>query len=175
MRSDRDPSPSSRETDLVDVPRSTPEFQHDGCREGRHPERPDRKSGWYIKLDVNPGEKVLAPPVRSSRRFTTPAFAAHRFRPSRIPVYWQGRARVYILPIYERECGLNLDLTNDIGGKSSSEATAQGRSGSAIPSGVIITFIRRTGRGLCRSGRRCVTPRLATTEVPRPINWRLVF
>jgi len=70
---DKNLSTNLTEADLVDV---TLDLLQDPNTSGTDKEQIRallrQKSGWHIKLDVNTGEKVLAPPVVFTRRLTSP-------------------------------------------------------------------------------------------------------
>jgi len=173
---DRDPSALLTETDLVDVTQdqlqnsSTTAAEKDAILSAL-----TEKSGWYIKLDVNPGEKVLAPPVVFFKKVYYSTFAPSIQTEPDPCFIGQGRARVYILQYMNGNAAFNLDLTNDIGGEVVQRSDRTGEIGSAIPSGVIITFIGGQAVGYVGVGGGVFTPRLATTKCLVPINWRLVF
>jgi type IV pilus assembly protein PilY1 len=100
-------------------------------------------NGWYIKFDADEGEKVLAPPVLLFRAayFTTftPTFGVEGD-----PCFvGEGIARLYILQYQTGNAIYNFDLTNDTEEEDIISATDRSREiGTAIPSGVIVTFIQ---------------------------------
>jgi type IV pilus assembly protein PilY1 len=108
------------------------------------------KYGWYIKLDENSGEKVLAPPTVFNKvaYFTTYApnttVAPDPCQPGNL-----GTARLYAVDYLTGEAVLNYDMTNDstiIDNKRAKSTPGQvlvrsDRSvtlGSGIPSGVVL-------------------------------------
>jgi type IV pilus assembly protein PilY1 len=108
------------------------------------------KYGWYIKLDENSGEKVLAPPTVFNKvaYFTTYApntmVAPDPCQPGNL-----GTARLYAVDYLTGEAVLNYDTTNDtttIDNKRANSTPGQvlirsDRSvtlGSGIPSGVVL-------------------------------------
>ncbi|AJE02896.1 pilus assembly protein [Geobacter pickeringii] len=105
--------------------------------------------GWYIKLNQNPGEKVLAPPVvfNKAAYFTTYApnvgVVSDPCNPGNL-----GTARIYALNYQTGEAVLNYDTSND---GTTTNARANGGSGqvlmrsdrvktlgTGIPSGIVI-------------------------------------
>jgi len=130
---DRDPAIPLTEGNLVDV--TVDLLQSSGT-----------PNGWFIRL-TNAGEKSLAPPVvfYKAGYFTTftPTFGVEGD-----PCYvGEGTARLYILQYQTGNAVFNLD------GDIAAVISATDRSkviGTAIPSGVIITFIR--GRAVAYVG-----------------------
>ncbi len=173
---DKNPSTPLTETDLVDV---TLDLLQDPNTSG-----PDKdqirallrqKSGWYIKLDVNTGEKVLAPPVvfYKTAYFTT---FAPTFGTTGDPCYvGEGTARVYILRYDTGNAAFNLDTSNDVGAPVVKRSDRAGVIGTAMPSGVIITFFGGTAVGYAGVGGGVYTPMLPSTKSLVPINWKIVF
>jgi len=102
-------------------------------------------NGWFIKLDQNVGEKSLSPPVVFNKMayFTTFTPTPPEGGGGNDPCYvGEGTARVYILEYNTGNAVFNLDLTNDTGETVIiSRTDRSGIIGTAIPSGVVITFI----------------------------------
>lgn len=102
-------------------------------------------NGWFIKLDQNVGEKSLSPPVVFNKMayFTTFTPTPPEGGGGNDPCYvGEGTARVYILEYNTGNAVFNLDLTNDTGETIIiSRTDRSGIIGTAIPSGVVITFI----------------------------------
>jgi type IV pilus assembly protein PilY1 len=127
--------------------------------------------GWLIKL--YPGEKSLSAPVLfyKTAYFTTfsPIATADpcdaRF----------GTARMYALDYTTGNAVFNLDLTNDSGGKKVERSDRSEVIGTAIPSGVIITFLQGTGVAYTGVGGGVDMPPLPNTKSLVPIYWRIVF
>jgi len=173
---DKNPSTSMTESDLVDV---TLDLLQDPGTSGTDKElikaQLKEKSGWYIKLDVNLGEKVLSPPVvfYKTAYFTTftPTFGTETD-----PCFvGEGKARVYVLRYDTGNAALNLDLTNDVGGPIVRRSDRTGVIGTAMPSGVIITFMEGTAVAYAGVGGGVYTPTLPSTKSLIPINWKIVF
>jgi type IV pilus assembly protein PilY1 len=173
---DKNPSTIQTETDLVDV---TLDLLQDPNTSGQDKDQIRallrQKSGWYIRLDVNVGEKVLAPPVvfYKTAYFTTftPTFGT-----TGDPCYvGEGTARVYVLRYDTGNAAFNLDVSNDTGGPVVKRSDRAGVIGTAMPSGIIITFFGGTAVGYAGVGGGVYTPMLPSTKSLIPINWRLVF
>jgi len=107
------------------------------------------KFGWYIKLDQNSGEKVLAPPTVFNKvaYFTTYAPGASSTDPCVAGNL--GTSRLYALNYQTGEAVLNYDKTNDTGSAPNKRASYAGggilsrsdrvkTTGSGIPSGVVV-------------------------------------
>jgi Tfp pilus tip-associated adhesin PilY1 len=183
---DKNPITPLLESDLIDVTSDllqdpdTPQGEKDAFLEQLR-----TGNGWYIKFEADEGEKVLAPPVVLFRAayFTTfsPTFGVEGD-----PCFvGEGIARLYILQYQTGNAVYNLDLTND------TEISKTDRSrviGTAIPSGVIITFIQGkptayigVGGGVMRGVPQEIWNE-NSDDFPIPINksiipiyWRTVF
>jgi len=157
------------ENDLYDV--TSGELQATGTTEERKAEiltALNLAYGWLIKLDA--GEKSLSVPVvfYGTAYFTTfsplsggdPCFATF------------GTARMYALNYLNGNAVFNLDLSVDnvISTTDRSEII-----GTAIPSGVIITFIQGNTVAYTGVGGGVDMPPLTTTRSLVPIYWRNVF
>ena len=173
---DKHPSSPLTETDLVDV---TLDLLQDPNTSGADKDQIRawlrQKSGWYIKLDVNTGEKVLSPPVvfYKTAYFTTftPTFGT-----TGDPCYvGEGTARVYVLRYDTGNAAFNLDTSNDVGAPVVKRSDRAGVIGTAMPSGVIITFFGGTAVGYAGVGGGVYTPMLPSTKSLVPINWKIVF
>jgi type IV pilus assembly protein PilY1 len=129
--------------------------------------------GWLIKLNSNSGEKSLATPVvfYGAAYFTT--FSP---LPGSDPCQAQfGTARMYALD-YKTGCAVfNLDLTNDTTGIKIEKTDRSGEIGTAIPSGVIITFIQGKAVAYIGVGGGVHMPPLLKTKSIVPLNWQIVF
>ena len=133
------------------------------------------KSGWYIKLDLNVGEKVLSSPVVFYKTVYFTTFAPTFGSESDPCFVGEGRARLYILAYNTGNAAFNLDLTNDIGGEVLKRSDRSGVIGTAIPSGVIITFLRGQAVAYVGVGGGVENPWLPSTKSLVPINWRILF
>jgi type IV pilus assembly protein PilY1 len=173
---DRNPSALLSEPDLVDVTQD--QLQDPGTTADQKTAILNallEKSGWYIKLDVNVGEKVLASPVVFFKKVYYSSFSPSIQTEPDPCFIGQGRGRIYILQYTNGNAAFNLDASNDIGGELIQRSDRTGMIGSAIPSGVIITFIGGQAVSYVGIGGGVYTPQLPTTKSLVPINWRLVF
>ena len=95
----------------------------------------EHKEGWFISLEVNKGEKVLAPPVvvYGAGYFTT-------YTPS--PNGSDGIARIYALNYKTGYPVFNLSKENDTGGPNIDLSDRSKIIGKGIPSGTIISAVR---------------------------------
>jgi len=173
---DKNPLSSLMESDLVDV---TLDLLQDPNTSGTEKEQIKallkERSGWYIKLDVNSGEKVLSPPVVFYKTAYYTTFAP-TFGTEGDPCYvGEGKARVYVLRYDTGNAAFNLDLSNDAGGPIVRRSDRTGVIGTAMPSGVIITFMGGIAVGYAGVGGGVYTPMLPSTKSLIPINWKIVF
>jgi len=99
-------------------------------------------NGWFIKLDSATGEKSLSPPVVFNKVAYFTTFSPTSEGASGDPCYvGEGTARVYILQYNTGNAMFNLDIRNDAGGTLISKGDRFSIIGTAIPSGVVITFV----------------------------------
>jgi type IV pilus assembly protein PilY1 len=131
------------------------------------------KQGWYIQLD--PGEKCLSSPVVFYKITYYSTFAPSVVSGSDPCQVGEGSGRIYLLKYKTGNAAFNLDLMNDIGGTVLSRSNRSINIGFAIPSGVIITFVKGAAVGYIGVGGGVYTPQLASTKSLVPINWRIVF
>ncbi len=157
-------NPLEEATDLVNVTNGVSDLNE--LRE---------KNGWYILLE-NAGEKSLANPVVFYKilYFTT-------FTPSGDvivgdPCYvGEGTARLYAVKYDTGNAFFNFDLTNDVSGTVITKSDRSLLMGTAIPSGVIITFIGGKAVAYAGVGGGVYTPELSSTNPLVPMTWRIVF
>jgi type IV pilus assembly protein PilY1 len=149
----------------------------------------DDKFGWYIKLDQNAGEKVLAPALAFVDVFYTtytpdPAAGADPCAPGNL-----GTARIYLVNNKTGEAVYNADTSNDSNYSSITNTRAKGASGevlqrsdrsiamgSGIPSGVVL-IITAEGNvtGLVGSGGALFIPPPTGEDNTIPIYWRRIL
>jgi type IV pilus assembly protein PilY1 len=173
---DKNPPTPYVENDLVDVtsdilqdPTKTQTQKNDVLNQLKE------KNGWYIILE-NTSEKSLATPVvfYKTAYFTT--FTASSDTYVGDPCYvGEGTARLYALKYNSGNAIFNLDLTNDVGGTVISKTDRSLIMGTAIPSGVIITFIGGTAVAYAGVGGGVYSPQLGSTSPLVPMTWRIVF
>jgi len=133
--------------------------------------------GWYITLE-NQSEKCLATPVLFYKSvYYTTFTASTEVITGQDPCYvGEGTARLYVVKYDTGNAVFNFDLTNDVNG---TEVRAKSdRSiyiGTAIPSGVIITFIGGTAVAYTGVGGGVYAPELTSTNPLVPMTWRVLF
>jgi type IV pilus assembly protein PilY1 len=164
---DTDPSIPFTEADLVDV---TDNLIQDGTEQQKINTQTalDSSDGWYINLNENQGEKVLAPSivyfgVAYITTFTpTPGSGID-------PCYvGLGTARLYALDYMTAEAVLDFDTTNGGLQKSDRSKTI----GTAIPSAVVIAIIQGTGASYIGVGGGIVTSEMVDPTGLTRIYWR---
>jgi type IV pilus assembly protein PilY1 len=172
---DKNPSTAMTENELVDVTSdllqdpSTPQTQKETLLS-----QLKEKGGWYIKLNLNAGEKSLASPVVYYKTVYYTTFAP-TFGNEVDPCFvGEGTARLYILNYRTGNAAFNLDASNDAEGPTIGRTDRSGIIGTAIPSGVIITFIRGLAVGYAGVGGGVYAPPLPSTRSLVPIQWRIV-
>ena len=134
------------------------------------------KSGWYITLDSNSGEKVLSAPVVFYKTVYFTTFSPTSGVDTDPCFVGEGTGRVYALNFKNGTAMFNLDLTNDVGTKEViSKNDRSSIIGTAIPSGVIVTVIGGKAVSYVGVGGGVYSPRLANTSSLVPLNWRIVF
>jgi len=133
------------------------------------------KSGWFIKLDQSPGEKCLSVPVVFYGIVYYSTFSPTVGSETDICFVGEGTSRLYALKYKSGNAVFNLDLENDSGGTVLSRSDRSMVVGSAIPSGVIITFIGGTSVGYVGVGGGVYKPTLFSKRSIIPVTWRIVF
>jgi len=173
---DKNPSVSMAENDLVDV---TSDLLQDPDASTTQKmnilSELQAKNGWFIKLDQNPGEKCLSTPVvfYSIAYYTT--FSPTQGSEEDPCFVGEGTSRLYALKYKSGNAAFNFDLMNDTEGTVVSRSDRSMVIGSAIPSGVIITFIGGTSVGYVGVGGGVYRPTLFSTRTIIPVSWRIVF
>jgi type IV pilus assembly protein PilY1 len=174
---DKNPSTPYQETaDLVDL--TTDILQDSTATEAQKAEvinQLTNKYGWYVTLE-NASEKSLASPVvfYKTAYFTT--FTASSEGQVGDPCYvGEGTGRLYALKYNNGNAIFNFDVTNDVGGTVYAKTDRSLVMGTAIPSGVIITFIGGTAVAYAGVGGGVYTPQLGSTSPLVPMTWRIVF
>jgi hypothetical protein len=133
------------------------------------------KNGWYIILETS-SEKSLATPVvfYKTAYFTTFTASAD---PNILDACYvgEGTAKLYAVKYTNGNAVFNFDLTNDVSGTVLSKTDRSLLMGTAIPSGVIITFIGGKAVAYAGVGGGVYTPQLGSTSPLVPMTWRVVF
>jgi type IV pilus assembly protein PilY1 len=133
------------------------------------------KSGWFIKLDKQLGEKCLASPVvfyRTAYYTTFSPTVGHVDDPCFVG---EGEAWLYAVDYMNGNAVFNYDLTNDVGEVVLGKSDRIVRIGTAIPSGVIITVVGNTVVAYVGVGGGISRPTLKKTKVFYPVYWKVVF
>jgi type IV pilus assembly protein PilY1 len=171
---DKNPTAPLAETDLVDV---TLDLLQDPTytQKASVLQALSEKSGWFIKLDQSPGEKCLSLPVVFYGIVYYSTFSPTVGSETDICFVGEGTSRIYALKYKTGNAVFNLDLTNDAGGTVLSRSDRSMVVGSAIPSGVIITFIGGTSVGYVGVGGGVYKPTLFSKRSIVPVAWRIVF
>ncbi len=166
---DKNPSSPLSESDLVDV-------TLDKLQEGTDSEKStiysslQTKSGWFIALDQNLGEKCLSNAVIFYGDIYYTTFTPILGDSSDLCFLNQGTARLYAVNYLTGNAVFNLD------GSALSELGRSDRSaeiGVSIPSGVIVTFVGGTSVAYGGMGGGVYRPPLPNTRTIIPINWRI--
>jgi len=174
---DKNPSTNLTENDLVDVTQDL--LQDPGTDETSKSTILDSlntKEGWYIKLDQNPGEKVLSSPVVYYGVVYYTSFAPNFGTVSDPCFVGEGTGRLYPLRYKTGNAVFNLDGSLD---GTISRGDRSAIIGTGIPSGVIITFIE--GKAVAYvgvggpGGPRIPKPKLLSDKSLVSVYWRIVF
>jgi type IV pilus assembly protein PilY1 len=134
------------------------------------------KNGWYVKLDQNPGEKVLSSPVVYYGVVYYTSFAPNFGTVSDPCFVGEGTGRLYALNYKTGNAAFNLDASLD---GTISRGDRSAIIGTGIPSGVIITFIG--GKAVAYvgvggpGGPRVPRPKLLSDKSLVSVYWRIVF
>jgi type IV pilus assembly protein PilY1 len=174
---DKNPNTPLTETSLVDVTQDL--LQSSGTSESQKAtilRELKTKSGWFIKLDSNAGEKSLSTPITFNKVVYFTTFMPSTTGKAGDPCFvGEGTAKVYALQYETGNAAFNFDLTNDVGEtKIISKTDREVTIGTAIPSGVIITFIKGKPVAFVGVGGRVFKPPITGTQLNN-IYWRMVF
>jgi type IV pilus assembly protein PilY1 len=171
---DKNPTAPLTETDLVDVTLdllqdpNTPLDQKTSVLKSLAD-----KSGWFIKLDQGPGEKCLSVPVVFYGIVYYSTFSPTVGSETDICFVGEGTSRLYALKYKTGNAVFNLDGLGTMDNLARSDRSMI--VGSAIPSGVIITFIGGTSVGYVGVGGGVYKPTLFSKRSIIPVAWRIVF
>jgi type IV pilus assembly protein PilY1 len=170
---DKNPASALTETDLLDVTLDL--LQDPNTSEADKTailNSLGTKSGWFIVLNENSGEKVLSSPVIFYGVAYYTSFTPSSGSESDICFVGEGTGRMYALKYKTGNAAFNLDGSLD-GSMTRSDRAAF--IGTGIPSGVIITFIGGTATAYVGVGGGVYRPPLPTTRSLFPMNWRMLF
>jgi type IV pilus assembly protein PilY1 len=176
---DKNPSAPLTETNLVDV---TQDLLQDASTSPENKttilNELGTKSGWFIKLDQNLGEKCLSSPVVYYGVVYYTSFAPNFGSGEGDPCFvGEGTGKLYALRYKSGNAAFNLDGLDTIHNLTRSDRAAT--IGTGIPSGVIITFIE--GKTVAYvgvggpGGPRVPKPKLLSDKTVIPVSWRIVF
>ncbi len=131
------------------------------------------KQGWFIKLNQNSGEKSLSTSVvfLGTVYYTT-------FTPTpgvqNDPCFvGEGAGRLYALKYTTGNAAFNLDGLGTMANLTRSDRSTN--IGSAIPSGIILTFIGGTSVAYGGTGGGVYQPPVPISKTIIPVRWRIVF
>jgi type IV pilus assembly protein PilY1 len=131
------------------------------------------KSGWFIKLDQSPGEKSLSVPVVFYGIVYYSTFSPTAGSETDICFVGEGTSRIYALKYKTGNAAFNFDGLGTMDNLTRGDRALV--VGSAIPSGVIITFIGGTSVGYVGVGGGVYKPTLFSKKSIIPVSWRIVF
>ena len=141
---DKNASGSLTESDLYDV--TSDELQATGTTDARKSQiltDMGNKSGWFIQLNQNSGEKCLSPSLVLNKVAYYTTFTPGAAGSDTDPCYvGEGAALVYALAYQTGMAVFNFDLAVDAGGNQVLQRTDRSKNiGMGIPSGLVITFV----------------------------------
>ncbi|MDI6762080.1 MAG: PilC/PilY family type IV pilus protein [Thermodesulfobacteriota bacterium] len=131
------------------------------------------KSGWYIKLDQNAGEKCLSNSVLFYGVIYYTTFTPDIGDPGDPCFLSEGKGRLYALNYKTGEAVFNMDGIS-VGGMDITKEDRAKIIGPSIPSGVIITFIGNESVAYAGVGGGVYRPPMKKTKNIIPIHWRTV-
>lgn len=131
------------------------------------------KSGWYIKLDQNAGEKCLSNSVLFYGVIYYTTFTPDIGDPGDPCFLSEGKGRLYALNYKTGEAVFNMDGIS-VGGMDITKEDRSKIIGPSIPSGVIITFIGNQSVAYAGVGGGVYRPPMKKTKNIIPINWKTV-
>jgi len=166
---DRDPVAPLMDIDLVDV---TDNLVQDGTEEERNQalEALNNQEGWYISLDENTGEKVLAPGIVYFGVVYLTTFTPTPGSPIDPCYVGVGIARLYALDYQLGTSELDFD-DNDVLDKSDRSMVI----GTAIPSGMVIAIVQGKSTSFIGVGGGIFSSDMAHTAGLTRIYWRQFF
>ncbi len=164
---DRNPADPFTEADLVDV---TANLIQDGTdlEKANTRDALDSHDGWYVELNENTGEKVLAPSIVYFGVVYLTTFTPTRGVTTDPCYVGEGTARLYALDYKTAAAVLDFDTTSD-------ELEKTDRSkiiGTAIPSGMVIAIIQGKGSSYIGVGGGIATSDMVNPAALSRIYWR---
>ena len=163
---DRDPATPLTEIDLVNV---TDNLVQDGTQQEQADTLADLENtdGWYIELNENPGEKVLAPAIVYFGVAYLTTFIPTAGDPIDPCYVGEGTARLYALAYKTGAATIDFDDSDDLDKSDRSTVI-----GTAIPSGMVIAMIKGKGASYIGVGGGIVTSDLVTAAGITRMYWR---
>jgi type IV pilus assembly protein PilY1 len=167
---DRNPSTPLMASDLVNV---TANLIQDGTEQEKADTQSalDSQDGWYVTLDENTGEKVLAPSIVYFGVVYLTTFTPTAGSEADPCYVGEGTARIYALDYKTAAAELNFDT-------SSPELTKSDRSqliGTAIPSGMVIALVGGQGVNFLGVGGGIVSTEMIHPEALTRTYWKQEF
>lgn len=172
---DRNSSSVLKEADLEDV---TLDLLQTGTSEQKQTTSTNlnNKSGWYIILSTNSGEKCLAPPLLFYGISYYTTFTPQSGSISDPCFIGEGYATLYAVGYLTGTAYFNFDLLNDVGGTTLGASDRSTIIGAAIPSGAIIAVVGgSSATGYIGIGGGIYKAPLKSTKVLVPISWKQQF
>ncbi len=131
------------------------------------------KSGWYIKLDQNAGEKCLSNSVLFYGVIYYTTFTPDIGDPGDPCFLSEGKERLYALNYKTGEAAFNLDGLS-IGGMDITEEDRSIIMGPSIPSGIIVTFFGNEPVAYAGVGGGVYRTPIKNPKALIPIHWRTI-
>ncbi|MBI5901902.1 MAG: hypothetical protein HZB84_00225 [Deltaproteobacteria bacterium] len=131
--------------------------------------------GWYIKLNVNSGEKDLATAsvINKTVYFTT--YTPSGSTSSVCSADNRGTARFYAMSYLTAEAAYDYDTGNDVNGVVTKGATDRSKTiGTGIPSGMVTVMSANGVSAIVGTGGALVTPAISDRGSSVPTYWREV-
>ena len=175
---DTNPADPLTEDDLVDV---TSDVLQDptATTVEKDQVRADLESndGWYIKLGLSTGEKILARPLAFGGAVYFNTFSPSPGDVTGDPCFiGDGSARYYVVHYLDGTAVLNLDETNDSGDDEVLRKSDRDKViGSGIPSGTIITITGQEAFAYTSVGGGVQKNETTADSIIEPISWRQVY
>jgi type IV pilus assembly protein PilY1 len=185
---DRGQTSPKYESNLVDVTTDTLQVSTDSAQIASTLAALDSEDGWYIKLDVNSGEKVLSPVLTFFSAYFTTYSPDAIVSPDACAQGNLGTGRIYVLNYKTGEAVVDYDTSNnstpttntraqkEVGGPVLLRSDRVQTLGSGIPSGVV-PIIRPGGEAsiLVGCGGGLCAPPSESDDTVVPLYWRRVM